>query len=1297
MKRGIQQVIALCLALYMGSPLLPVYAMRDAGYGETSGGSDDTQITEPPVVTLDPVPTNVPVIVPTVEPPSEPAEPTEEAGESPEEDGSGEVEEGGEGQGGSQGGQYQGITNITVDCKCVGVLNEILLEMQKNTPAVTALYSENRRIPNCYYRPSYEELSIQTDIAAEVALYDRFAAVYTGYFDLYDPELKETEVYKPEGSQCRELEILGYDFLLAKEEYNESTREYIATGYRDQFMTWEIAVMDMYKALGKEIISYARYFEADTNAGEGQRVTLENSPIGQSLPSYVSNLDTSRVETHLFATRTYAVERYYERAVNELGVSWRYRKEYMSNSEFIILVAQAMQMYGEPVMSEMEMNLLLQVYGAGIPEYLTDTERNAYLYLKARGVLNLELDYTQPLEFEDMLNILMCVKDKGSRTDFKSVQVTMDIGEELINKGYFPKTVNIADSNAIYVEELEIPESEVAEEIRYYDYLIRVDENTEFVDEVGQPVREDRIFVSAENGHNEKGAREDTAYLGVKEIRGERYYHFRVTTEFKGVLEFNTEQGADTPENIRMTARQVGGGVYSYSSKKKGTVYIRRDKTFMEFARDMEEDMSAYWDNNRMRRSRTKVSLLEGFFNWLMPAVKAYALDSVDRARASEVGTEWIRFKVYNVAGAEYDGDRGNVTITDNGDGSWTINTVAVNRAYVLAHIKRNEAQSSVAYRAICNLTGKVLVDYDTLVEAGLFYTDVGGQLPTPDDLNATQLTLNGKYGQVRLNSATREIIVGSVLYKLKNTGDDLVLFKFLEKDGKEKLYIDFRVAYGWSVDTLNTTITGTGDSYTVSVTREDVLSPMLKEVYVKPPEGFGTWGDLHNSVSMQIIPGGYLDDNDPCILLTSPYVLSNWLVYQGANTLMGSSDEYIYVYYLKSAFEDFGIPLPKGHEGLKRRLGYVVLDSEESDSEWCVREFNVGSLIEQGIIIYDEQLGYIYKLPAIEDVTLKAYLTGDFLLPICYDRNSGCLRNVNVNKFCGLKYGSISVGEEVYYVDRSVVDSESIPQATPIPENEPSPQVTPTPVPGSQVIATPVGIPAYYGTARRYVPVTSASLHVNTNEERCYYGSNQLTFGSGSAVLRIEYNNSVMSYGVGSLGLENWKMYLIGVRRGKDSVYSLSGAKLNTWQSTEPVAADIVVETASEIVDAERKDVFTGYQSFSLRLLLDAIDEGASTLIVIVFTVFPMIGVILLTILIGLVLAADFKGVRLFAQKVFDPVKLLTFGKRTMENFRMGDCLFSMLVGYTVFALMYNGNLVRILQWVFTLYSDAVEYLKYL
>ncbi len=1299
-------VIYICMLIGSMSPSGTVVAMVDSGYGSTSGGGmggqppDDT--VEPPYPTIMPEP-DYPDM--DMEMPTPGVTKLPDGGAGAEPTGESKPDEG-EGEGSSQA---PNITNIIMNCECVGVLNQMLLEIQKSKPSVTALYSENRRMAGCYYRPDYANLSKQTDLAAEIALDHKFAAVYSGYFDLYDKEITEVGEYKPDGSQCRELEVLGYDFLLEREEYDEGSRTYTPTVYDREYVTWQVAVMDLYKALGKEIISYALYFESDENAGE--RVTLNNSPISQSLPSYVSELDTSRVETHLFVTRTYAVGKYYDRAVSELGVGRLYMRDDIGNSDFIILVANAMQRYGEPVMSEMEMNMLLQVYGGTIPEYLNEIERDAYLYLKARGVLNVDLDYTQKLKFKDMLNILMCVKDKESRTDFKSIQVTVDIGEELVNMGYFPKTVNIVDESAVYVKEQELTDRDLANGVDYYDYFILVGDDTEFRSrETGELVTDEKIFISAVNGENEKGARAGTRYLGRKEFDGREYYHFQAPQSFSGVMEFNTEETTDTPYFMCIPEKQLRGGIYVYKKSKKGEVTLKREGSF-----DSVEGLTGtygVWDRERIQKAR-KVSWLDELGDWLVPSIRVYAKEEMaglssfayPKLSGRQAYDKEVEFLVYNVGeGACYVGAEDRAEITDNGDGTWTVRTTAGLKNYVMNNIVRSESSPGVMYGAICNLAGDVLVDYDTLVEAGLFNNDYGGQIPTPDDQNGQILRLTGKFGQVKLNNTTREIVAGNVIYKLKNDGG-AGLFKFLEERGEQKLYVDFRVAYGWALDKLQMTITGTAQSYTVNVYDRAATENLFTKVGVLPAEPFVTandslaQGQYLPGTSTEVVPGNMLDScKQPSILLTSSYSLANWIMYQGVNPESGTADEYIYVYYLRAAMEDYGIDIPNGQKGLKNKLGYVVCDNDL----WCVREFSAAELVRSGKLRYVEGVGYLYQLPEFSAISMEAYLRGEVLFPVGYDLDNNCLRNINVCKFGDFPYGTRPKMEaSMEYVDIHGMGGE-------LDVSTFQDEISFETVSADPVMPAPVGISSMYGGGPRlYTTMANTSLISDLDTSLVYFGINLCKLVPDSRSGRLElgflkWGNAVQREVQGGV-TSPIKLRLAGtvsrVFTNSTVVYScyvVEEARLSVAVSEEPVVADIEVEPV-KVIDAERKDVFVGYEKLSLRGLLDKIDQGATSVIFIVFTVFPMLGVALITMLVGLAMIADFKGARLFAEKVFDPVKLLTFGKRNMDNFQIQDCIFSMLVGYTIFALLYDGNLIRILMWLFEVYDEVVKHIMYL
>lgn len=71
-------------------------------------------------------------------------------------------------------------------------------------------------------------------------------------------------------------------------------------------------------------------------------------------------------------------------------------------------------------------------------------------------------------------------------------------------------------------------------------------------------------------------------------------------------------------------------------------------------------------------------------------------------------------------------------------------------------------------------------------------------------------------------------------------------------------------------------------------------------------------------------------------------------------------------------------------------------------------------------------------------------------------------------------------------------------------------------------------------------------------------------------------------------------------------------------------------------------------------------------------------------------------KIVQLLSMKLIDPIKILTVGKRNIETFKFKDAFVSLMLGYTIFALILNGNLLRIIQWLLNSYSQLLDLIKY-
>lgn len=142
----------------------------------------------------------------------------------------------------------------------------------------------------------------------------------------------------------------------------------------------------------------------------------------------------------------------------------------ITGMDLIKLAADMMHLYGEPVMSKQEEQALLQVYGAEYPIQLSREYSKAWAYLKARGVLNVDLEFDGPVNREQLLDLALCIGDKDSRTDFKKIIPTMEISKDMIAKGYYPNN-KFKVSN----EDIETDITVSYDGTDYWDYLIPVD------------------------------------------------------------------------------------------------------------------------------------------------------------------------------------------------------------------------------------------------------------------------------------------------------------------------------------------------------------------------------------------------------------------------------------------------------------------------------------------------------------------------------------------------------------------------------------------------------------------------------------------------------------------------------------------------------------------------------------------------------------------------------------------------------------------------------------------------------
>lgn len=1099
-------------------------------------------------------------------------------------------------------------------------------------PVITTVYSVNNALKgDAYYNPRWGEIPY---IEAAV-MQGGFASVYTDFYDIstgssminsntvaithYDEKKTVNESGNSISYACRELEILGYDYLLQSESYEDG--KYVAIPIKDMnALSQELVVMNIYKALGRYQYDIQVSYSKDSNCKN-----VNNIPHLENLFSIFKKVDYSRAKADVFVTRTKSPDAYFKTYERDFGTSDEDTE--ITYREFIVLVAEMMDFYGEPVISEAEENELLQVYGATVPYELTAREKSAYCYLKARGIWNIEVsEWNDSLSFMDMINVLMCVKDEGSRTDYKEIQIVKSVPTELKNLGYFVKDISIVESSG-YIDEYVDYEAESG-----YDYFLVLDTNTTFKKNgTGSSVSP---YVSADNGSNSQSTwnvvLSGSEYLGIEVVGSKKCYHFRVPANVTHDIYINSPNQDDNPTKVRL---EVGGGYYRYNMSDGGVLLTDR-YTFDEMR------LPNYVDRERVLATEERKESTA-------PAEVASNIARRLRSLFEE--------KIYTA----YADEASNNPLSDKG-----------------------VALTDTLYQALTLVWGtegkSILLDYDELVDAGICYYTVSGEIPIP--VNEDYLTIDTKNGMVRVNNETKEISVGNVIYRVKSSSTTPLFYYQIDDNGKQKLYIDFRVAYGWSGNEAEITIDGNGESMWVTMRKVDNTSTG----YVEPIGSVNVTvaGKVHdegNASKEKVFfrkktnAGG---DNAPMLLLNSKYSLANWVLYQMANAETDTSEDYLIIYYHKKSFEAAGLEAPNDIALVKELIGYSI----DIPEQWCCRciklDIDAEDFKQLTGIEYHQQYGYVYKLPYTgtkNDVEYYTrYLQGNeynpedaadtrqMVLPLGIKGNQ--LINYNINPVDGVMVSKISdwfAGLKPF-----------------------------------NIYAAPAGVSKFYGwygvVANKFSD-TAMSIY---ETDSLYYGTMHLVKNDNGDWC-VEYIDEP------TVEIQdNTYAYLAGRERvlkdglptnDYNSIFVCFGENVHVMGDMSSSSEGLHYIDV-EVIDAEDKDVFTQYAEFSWEGLVEGLDGFSYYMIMLVLEIFPIIGYVLLIILLALSFLSSSKFVQAFAAKVFDPVKILTFGRRNIQNFKVSECIVSVILGATIFALIYKGNLLTVIEWALRIYKELTD-----
>ena len=365
------------------------------------------------------------------------------------------------------------------------------------------------------------------------------------------------------------------------------------------------------------------------------------------------------------------------------------------------------------------------------------------------------------------------------------------------------------------------------------------------------------------------------------------------------------------------------------------------------------------------------------------------------------------------------------------------------------------------------------------------------------------------------------------------------------------------------------------------------------------------------------------------------------------------------------------------------------------------------------GAVYFLDYLGFIYNIPEQKEFDLKRYYTGEYPLPLAYATQTVVV-NYNMNYYGNVNEAyniggdtSLPLGVEltesgfVRYTNDAKTQIYNNLKADKFTTNKQDGIMNPPFSVGSDVndgsadtvfTAAPAGVYMRYGLFRdtsydKKISDISASY---TDINDFFIGTRKVTMHSTSS------SNSSMRYFVygsdkyGPIGIsaklhaELCHKYMKNPSRAvTTSAYIINTNNILTPYMMKSGDINTLGMTTPEIDWDGRAKLVS---------ILDAIDNGTNMIMWVALTVAPFLCVIVMTLLIGMSFMTESKIWLAFCDKFFDPVEALTLRARNSHNWNWRKVLIPCIITYISFALLCNGNIIKIIIYVVDAYMRIMN-----
>lgn len=1320
---------------------------------------------------------------------------------------------------------------VRADCYCnlTEPVDVMVQNWQTFRPKVTAMHSLNAYLANSkevYYVPELADIKNVKNRMYNCTDYNganyKFAAIYDGYFDVevQDVLLKDSagnytkvpQMMKDvaKGSE-RELQILGYDYLLTKEAIsdirvygNQISAEYnvnkidLVNGSVDM----QTAIMNIYKAVGQEVQDVTYIFAED------QGLTLETSPIQQEIHLQMAkdnSIDVSAGAGYVFVTRTNP-ELYWDKAQRDHVVvdttnsdnSQRFDGKYngtgtktLTLAEFCAYAYEIMNIYGEPTMTTAEKSILLQTYGRSIPYNTVDGYAvEAIENFIAKGIISPDddaanMNWNAPISPRYMLTILMRIADVNSRMTYKDVQIT--INPTLIDQHYYAAKISVDESSVVDLVEdsmyaklatyisSEFSQSTVRNTFDAQDLSAFYIQNHLVVKRADKdeylPLG---VLVATETNLGENSV---YTYEKWKEINAKT----TSTTPFAECLGWNAGQeklSINTYVRTVVDLRQSDDTYHIHLQLEDGTYssgYLRiqpgkadvsasssrddwedDDDDWYEDDEDdwddEEEEEDDYWNEEGidLASSQTAVVIMT-----IEPGSESnITFMSSDKSVRKTLAEIMLDVKEDGYAYL-VEGDPTDIHIKKITDTRYQVEG-AENKEQLKDRIEQGESSISSAKSGFVQRDKELIVSTAWLKDAGfILRADV-------DDKNKDIMCIKSRLNEIYLDRSRKIVVAGTTIFTLYDLTEDEIFYE--NNDGE--FYVNFRAVLGWTGDFMMfkndengvVKVTVKGYPKELSSSRNSVTDTggiqLVQFKYINT-DNTPFAGAPFNSVDLsQYVQGSnsQLRVDSRCgkysISMTSTYPFANWFIYSRGNLTQeeGTDKDWLYVFKPRKIQVDGQMMEYNDNdarEQLKTLLGEDYKFSNEDISVWCysLDKTEEGANSNPKGFVWDESYGWTYTPQKVNSLSefLKGYTDGtttfkgtnagtpaENVLPIivanntvndammyCVNFNSYSLADGNSQEFF-LDYGTLPAASLQSYmgtdnpmgnwlINQATSATNLIFQLTGLNLNprdvlRKNWYALPDTNSGLMLLKEKDADSPDLNNYKVYPTIVSPSLWVMELAEYGYddiaqLNSNSVKMLSGTDLIEFRRNAAgeiQIWQGGKELSVDEFRDRRFlrirdyettnGTREYIFSESQLESFTLNTGNGDS--FADRTMDVFGVGRASTHIDVID-WDEFTLERLLEDFEFGVAITMVVVLYIIPRICLFVFLILLALGVVQNVKVVQWFCDRVFDPYKFLTMGRRNVHTFRPGVAFRNSIIAMAVFALFMDGTIIHFFEWV--------------